>query len=162
MKITKGPNWQFYAVTAFIIYWSIASESIWPVLCWIAFWIAMIPLCIWLHKRNQRGGTSKCVKTSHSIHTFKRSMGRNQNNKMHEPNDEEVEQLVYRYSVGELTETQFNYYVQTWKLDREYVNLLLQDVEQDKRVASQAQVGCVALALMLALAFVAFFIFGIS
>lgn len=55
MKITSGPNWQFYAVTAFIIYWCVNDQTIWPILGWIAFWIVMIPVCIKLHKWNEAG-----------------------------------------------------------------------------------------------------------
>jgi hypothetical protein len=53
-EITGGPNWQFYAATAFFIYLSITGETIWPVLCWILFCIAMVPLCIFLHKWDKK------------------------------------------------------------------------------------------------------------
>lgn len=76
--------------------------------------------------------------------------------------DEEVQLLVYRYSIGDLTEVQFNYYVQTWNLDREYVKLLLQDFEQGKQVATQAQAGCILLVMFLGLAFLMYVILGIS
>lgn len=54
MKITSGPNWQFYAVTAFFAYISVEKSSPWPLLGWVGFCIALIPLCIWLHKWNER------------------------------------------------------------------------------------------------------------
>ena len=76
--------------------------------------------------------------------------------------DEEVQLLVYRYSIGELTEVQFNYYVQMWNLDREYVQLLLQDFEQGKQIAGQAQIGCIVLVMLLGLAFLMYIILGIS
>lgn len=81
---------------------------------------------------------------------------------MQQVTEEEILRLVYRYSVGDLTEVQFNYYVQMWRLDREYVNLLLQDVERGKQISAQAQAGCIVLVMMLVLAFATFLILGIS
>lgn len=53
-KITSGPNVQFYLVTAFFVYMSYANWSIWPIIGWIGFCLALIPLCIWLHQWNQK------------------------------------------------------------------------------------------------------------
>lgn len=76
--------------------------------------------------------------------------------------EEEIQRLVYRYTVGELTDVQFNFYVQTWKLDREYVNLLLSDAERAKQAFIQAKAGCIVLVFIAVLAFVMYFLLGIS
>ena len=53
-EITGGPNWQFYFVTALIVYWAWSGWTIWPIIGWIVFWIIMVPLCIWLTRYNDR------------------------------------------------------------------------------------------------------------
>lgn len=53
-KIVGGPNWQFYAVTAFFVWASVENESPWPILGWLAFCVAIIPLCFWVHRLNER------------------------------------------------------------------------------------------------------------
>jgi hypothetical protein len=53
-QITGGPNWQFYAVTAFFVYASFSSGSPWPILGWIAFCVLLVPLCLWIHRWNER------------------------------------------------------------------------------------------------------------
>ncbi len=52
-EIVGGPNWQWYAVTAFIVYASVENKSVWPILGWLGFWVLMIPLCLWIHKLTQ-------------------------------------------------------------------------------------------------------------
>jgi hypothetical protein len=59
MKIGKyecvgGPNWQFYAATAGILYWSYQSWSVLPIIGWALFWIILTPICIKLHEWNER------------------------------------------------------------------------------------------------------------
>jgi len=44
--------------------------------------------------------------------------------------------------MGELTDVQFNYYVQVWQLDREYVNLLLSDARRAKEIFDHVPFGC--------------------
>jgi len=75
--------------------------------------------------------------------------------------DEDIQLLVYRYSIGELTDVQFNFYVQTWQLDREYVKLLQQDVEKAKAIFSQAHVGCLVMLMFFAIGLIFWLMFGI-
>jgi len=75
--------------------------------------------------------------------------------------DEQVQLMVYRYSIGELTDVQFNFYVQIWKLDREYVNLLLQDCEKYKAIQAQASAGCLVLLMFLGVCLILALISGI-
>jgi len=54
MTITKGPNLAWYALTIFIVLISWNNSSIYPILGWILFWAALIPICIWLHNYNEK------------------------------------------------------------------------------------------------------------
>ena len=54
IKITSGPNLQGYLVIALFIYWSYSSNSIWPILGFLGLFAVLVPLCIWVHKLNQR------------------------------------------------------------------------------------------------------------
>jgi hypothetical protein len=53
-QITSGPNLQWYLVTAFFIWWSCDKQTPWPILGWLAFCVVLIPLCLWIHKLNER------------------------------------------------------------------------------------------------------------
>jgi hypothetical protein len=89
-------------------------------------------------------------------------MNTNYSNDPNEHSEEEIQNLVFRYCVGELTDVQFNFYVQTWNLDREYVNLLIQDYNRGQELMSQAGLGCIVLVFFLAIVFVMYLIMGIA
>lgn len=79
-----------------------------------------------------------------------------------EHSEEEIEHLVFRYCNGELTDVQLNFYVQTWNLDREYVNLLIQDFNRGKEIMSQAGLGCIVLVMFLIISFVMYLLMSIA
>lgn len=54
MKITGGPNWQFYAVTAVVLWVCAEKQSLWPLAIWVGFCVLMVPLSLALHRWNRR------------------------------------------------------------------------------------------------------------
>lgn len=64
--------------------------------------------------------------------------------------------------MGELTDVQFNFYVQTWNLDREYVNLLIQDFTRGRQIMNQAGLGCIVLVLFTIISFVLYLLMSIA
>jgi len=53
-KITKGPNIQWYLITAFIIWVAISTGNWWFVGWWIVINIVLIPTCLYIHKRKEK------------------------------------------------------------------------------------------------------------
>ena len=54
MKITGGPNWQFYVVTMFIALWCTTSAS-WAMMLWfVAFLLGTTVIGLLLQRYNQR------------------------------------------------------------------------------------------------------------
>jgi len=53
-EITSGPNWQFYAVTLLVIYFSFEKQSVLPIFFWAAFCVLMVPASLGLHRWNKR------------------------------------------------------------------------------------------------------------
>jgi len=52
-KITGGPNWSFFLATGFFAYLSYATWSVWPILGWLGFCIALIPICFSMARWDQ-------------------------------------------------------------------------------------------------------------
>lgn len=48
-EIVSGPNLQFYIATIFFAYWSWTTLSLWPIVGWTIFWVAMILLSLWIY-----------------------------------------------------------------------------------------------------------------
>lgn len=53
-EITKGPNLQWWLVTAFIIWATISTGNWWFAIWWAVVNITLVPMCIWIHKRNMK------------------------------------------------------------------------------------------------------------
>lgn len=54
MRITSGPNWQFYAVTAAVLFICADKQSLWPLAFWIGLCVLMVPASLGLHRWNRR------------------------------------------------------------------------------------------------------------
>lgn len=59
-EFTKGPNWQFYAVSAFMLCWSIVDETPWPLFGWMAFCGVLIPVCILIRQWEEKSNEQMC------------------------------------------------------------------------------------------------------
>ena len=53
-KISGGPNLEWYITTLMFGWASIAAENWWLMGGWILFNIVLIPICLWLHKWNDK------------------------------------------------------------------------------------------------------------
>lgn len=54
MKITSGPNLNFYIVTGFFLYASVRTNNWWILVGWFIFCALMIPLSLWAHEWNKK------------------------------------------------------------------------------------------------------------
>lgn len=76
MRITSGPNLQFYAVTAAVLFICSEKQSFWPLAIWIGFCAAMIPLSLGLHRWNQRQNRKLAEEFPHDPEIQKKYGGR--------------------------------------------------------------------------------------
>lgn len=53
-EITGGPNFCWWVVTFVLMYATIITGNWWWICGWFIFNAVLIPICLWIHERNEK------------------------------------------------------------------------------------------------------------